>query len=238
MPSGAEIVDQVLGIGRNLASLLGAVWRASSGFVGQAAAAGFGAWAAFRFESRRKSGEERNAQVLALKEALFVLSSQRNLLIRLDRQFLAPHREDRGRFLSIQPTFSQVGAQRQELARLTFLIGDGTAGDLLSRIEHGEGAFQNVIAALQTRSALHFQMQARLERATPQGPTIDSESIRQVIGPALFEQLRQLTDAIYEQVEEATKLNRETVSRIQQHIATRFPGERIPTVIEDRPIAG
>ncbi len=115
-----------------------------------------------------------------------------------------------------------------------FLIKLHASGSLISQLDLAEAQFQTVVALLKERSTLHYRMQARLEAARPTGDAIGSEEVTAIIGRALAQQLKRMTDDLYRSVAEALAINRACVAATQHFLMKVFPGERVPTVIEEK----
>jgi len=212
-----------------LVAILGMI----SGFLEKAAAAGFGAWAAFRFQEYRENRKQHDERLNGLREALFVLTSQGSFLINLDEQQLAPHRDESLRHLLLLPTFPGRAQLKLDLSKLIFLIKMHESGDLLSHLDLAEARFQTVLSVLQERRALHESMQQRLDVLPATAEADFLQTVTRAVGRRIVVALKGTTDALYLAVGDALEENRFCTKSIQDLIRRVFPKERVPKVFED-----
>ncbi len=194
-------------------------------FLQKAVAAGVGAWAAFRFQEYRETRKERGDRIHALREALFLLSSQRGFLLILDQDQLAPMRDDPSRHLLLRPPLFGRAPLPLDLTKLVFLIKLHKSGSLISQLDLAEARFSFVERLLEERRNLHYRVQDRLAatgEAWGDGATLE-EAVTAVVGRPSVLQLKQMTDALYESVAPALATNRECVTAIQEFIKEQFP---------------
>ena len=204
-------------------------------FAGKAVASGVGAWAAFRFQESRETRKERGERINALREALFVLSSQRNFLLELERQQLEPFRASADRHLRLRPLLAGRTPLPLDVGKLVFLIKLHSSGHLISDLDTGEAQFQMVLAILEERRSVHYAMQDRLAASIATADSLTSADFESIVGRHLLVPLKSLTDTLYGAVTDALNTNRANVTKIQEFMRSQFPKDRVPTITEDPP---
>jgi hypothetical protein len=201
-------------------------------FLEKAAAAGFGAWAAFRFQAYREGRKEHDERLNAVREGLFVLASQRSFLINLSDQQLTPMRGEALRYLLLRPTIPGRAQLTLDLSKLVFLIKLHESGPLLSHLDLAEARFQTVLSLLDERRKLHESMQQRLDPLPATVETDLLEAVTRAVGRRIVISLQRATDDLYSAVADAIEENRFCTEGIQGFIRSTFPKERVPQVTE------
>lgn len=197
----------------------------------QAFAAGFGAWAAFRFEARREARSQEGDDADAIREALFALLSQRNFLLNLNKQLIEPFAQHPERFL-VMPALAVTPAFREiTLTRLTFLLGTEHAG-VLSDIDLADARFKTFVSTLETRNRLHLELQERMSRAAPERRTATLEELTAVVGPAIVKQLRDATESLCKMGPLAAKDNETAYALLEEALRKLYPEARVPKLQE------
>ena len=207
----------------------GVPWLAE--LLAQAAAAGFGAWAAFRFESRQRTAQESEDRADAIRRVLFGLLCQRNHLLRIEESSLRGKESDVGRFITIPPLYIGPPPAAIDAMSLTFLLKTKQSG-ILSNLDEANGKFETAVGVLESRNQLHQQAQDKLDRSGFASGETTVGQIQTILGPRLSAQLKLTTDALFELTRAAVILNRSTYDRVQATFKLVFPKLPLPNVIE------
>lgn len=200
------VVDVLTVVWQWMASNSGAAWAALSGTF-------FGAYFAFLLERKHQASKERDARITAGKAAQFALVQQLNGLTNIRRNYLDPLRADPNRHLRLTPFSVHHEFPQLPVNALSFLL-DREGVNVLSEAMVAEHRFQTLIGSLNARNSHHERMQLEVARS---GSTF-------VTDPATLAILKDMTDAIYGQVDDAIAAIERSIKDLKDQLDMRFPG--------------
>lgn len=207
-----------------LASLIGVAGTV----FGSAAGAFGGAHYAFVKQEGARKQEETEAKVGSAQTALFILGQQANLLTNIRTQFLEKYRRDPARHVRMLPSSPVNRADwRLDLNSLSWLIQSRSADTLLQLLLRDDW-FHQTLALLNTRFRIHSEMvQPTMEAAIQSGklpPAFPVRRFEEILGPRLTSQLRQVTDSLFEFVDEGCEKHAQVCLRFAQEMRELLPG--------------
>ena len=188
-----------------------------------------GAWVAFRLEQRHSERRDRDQQLAAAKETLFALVGQYSIIRNVKDQHFDAYRDDPIRFLKALPIPVYEPYPTIETTKILFIL-ESDDPDLLNHVYLAERRFRSAMGLLAERNRLHAQLQQILAVDPPSGE-IAVEEIRRRVGPALFGQLKTVTDGLYAAMESTLAQNRATTERLQALMPRLFPGRKTMKVV-------
>jgi hypothetical protein len=167
------------------------------GAIGAGLGTWFGAWAAFKHERRDREETEHRQQGEALKRALFVLLSQRTVLVNIRDQHLAEHETHRLRHVLLPPFYVAGDELPLDLEPLMFVLNTSNA-DLLNRLQVCNRSYRTILATIDLRNKVHLEGQGVMGRV--RGESATDDEIKEMIGRERWAQLKDFTDALYQAV--------------------------------------
>jgi hypothetical protein len=188
-----------------------------------------GAWVAFRLEQRHSERRDQDQQLAAAKETLFALVGQYSIIRNLKDQHFDGYRDDPLRFLKALPIPVYEPYPAIETTKILFIL-ESDDPDLLNHLYLAERRFRSAMGLLSERNRLHGQLQQLLAGAQPSGE-ISIDEVQKRVGPALFAQLKTVTDGLYSTLESTIVQNRSTADRLEALMPRLFPGRRPMRVV-------
>jgi hypothetical protein len=188
-----------------------------------------GAWVAFRLEQRHSERRDRDQQLAAAKETLFALVGQYSIIRNLKDQHFDAYRQDPLRFLKALPIPVYEPYPAIETTKILFIL-ESDDPDLLNHLYLAERRFRSAMGLLLERNRLHGQLQQILAVDPPPGE-ISAEEVRRRVGPAIFGQLKTVTDGLYAGLDSTIAQNRATADRLQALMPRLFPGRKAMKVV-------
>ncbi len=200
------------------------------GGIGAGLGTWFGAWAAFGHERRDRNRREHLEQGEALRRAMFVLLSQRTLLSNIWRQHLAKFEDHPLRHIAMQPFFVAGEELPFDLDALLFVLNTDDA-DLINRLQVGNRRVHTILSAIELRNSVHLEGQTIVaERA--KGDSATEAEFRELIGPQRWEQLRDFTDSLFEDVQRSLSEIDGNYKAIEAIVVAEYPEVKLFKVRE------
>lgn len=161
----------------------------------------FGAMLAFLFQVLFQHKQERKAALMSAHRMLFCLLQQINTIILVQKDFIAPHLEDPGRFISI-PAIHEVDVQKDvfDFATFGFMLETSESRKIMYDLYLAQASYVEAFRALNERSRLHRQeVQPRLASSgIENGSTVTHEDIERALGSLVFPSIVNTTDQAFD----------------------------------------
>lgn len=196
--------------------VIGAVWAPLSIFAG--------ALAAFAFNNRRATRERIDKEVIEGNLALSVMMKFLNHQVQFMRNYIDPHRGMPDAWFKIMPGPPLDNGVRVELNKnnLGFLLLTSGAVWQLATIE--EERYHHVKGAIDVHNGLMGKAWLKLEEAGfEHGSKIPTSEIEKTLGPVLFQQLKQLGEALIEQVTLNVTSSAEALAALRIELVRKYP---------------
>ena len=194
-----------------------------------------GAWAAFRFESRRRKNEEDEKCVGAANRAIYVVYHYWNILEQFRKEALEPHRgrSDAWLNLAVHPA-APVPTDNFQPNDLQFLLQTGQAETYVMLMLE-EQRFLLALDLIKARSELVLNevrprmSAAGIELRQPMLP----ERIEKVLGIDATHKLKEITAALYKNVDEDLVSLREAHDKLRATMKSLYPCKKFVQVVFD-----
>ncbi|PPQ21098.1 hypothetical protein CV770_02355 [Bradyrhizobium sp. AC87j1] len=200
-----------------LKEVIGAFWAPFSIFAG--------AFSAFAFNNRRATRERIDKEVIEGNLALSVLMKFLNHQFLYKRNYIDPHQGAPDAWFRIMPGPPLDNGIRVELNKnnLGFLLQSSGAVWQQTMIE--EERYHQVKGAIENRNALLEKAWQKLEEAGfEHGSKIPASEIEKALGPVLFQQLKQISEALIEQVTLNVLSSGEAMTALRTDLVRMYPG--------------
>jgi hypothetical protein len=181
----------------------------------------FGAWAAFRHERKDRERREHREQGEALRRTLYVLLSQRTMLVNIRDQHLLRYQSDPLRHIMVPPFFIAPEELGLEFERLLFVLSTSEA-DLINRLEVANRGFRTILATISLRNDLHREGQSLLAKSGQTG-SVDEDEIKRIIGPHIWAQLNDFTDYLFDALPKILNMIDNNYSGVEAVAKKEFP---------------
>jgi hypothetical protein len=198
-----------------------------------------GAWAAFRFQAHEKKTAETDPAVGAGNRAIFTVYALWNVLEQFRKEVMEPYRgrPDAWLNLAAHPA-APVGDDRFDMGALQFLLERGQA-NVFAGVMLEERRFNLAIALIRSRSDLVlnavFPKMAAAGFKVGQPQTL--AAVEDALGEDISHQLKQITGAIYQNVDEDLASWRALYADLRKALQELFPKRKFVQVIFDEPPA-
>lgn len=195
-----------------------------------------GAWAAFRFESRRRKTEEDEKRIGAANRALYVIFHYWNLLEQFRKEVLEPQqgRQDAWLNLAAHPV-APVPTDRFQTNDLQFLLQAEHADTYVALMLEEE----RVLLAL---NLITTRSQLMLDEVFPKmagagvkvGQSMASDQIECVLGVDVTHKLKEITAALFKNIEEDLVSLRAAHDKLRSTMKLLYPnGKFVQAVFEE-----
>ena len=195
-----------------------------------------GAWAAFRFEGRRRTTEEERKNVGAGNRAIYGVYGLWNVLEQYRKEALESFRGRPDAWLNLAAHPAPPSAtDRFQTADLQFLLETGQAS-MFAALMLEQQRFDLAMALIHNRSELVLKsVFPRMAAAGfPVGKPQDLADVERVLGIDLCHQLQQITQAIYQNVDEDLASLRKAHDDLRKALETIYPERKfIQIIFED-----
>lgn len=187
-----------------------------------------GAWAAFRFESRRRKGEEDEKRIGAANRAIYVVYHYWNILEQFRKEVLEPHRNKPDAWLNLAAhPAAPIPTDRFLPNDLQFLLQVEKA-DTYVTLMLEEQRFLFAMGLISARSNLV------LEEVFPKmaaarigvGQSVPSDQIEHVLGVDTTHKLKEITAALYENVDEDLSSLRAAHDNLRATMKSLYPKKK------------
>ena len=203
--------------------ILAAIWAPLSIFVG--------AWTAFYFNNRRSKQDRVDREVTDGNLALSVLAEFHNQQLQYQKHYIEPHRGKPDAWFRIMPG-PPLDSVQIELNRnnLGFLLQSN--GQVWAQVVLEERRFSVVKALVDERNSLLAKAWSKLEDAGIQhGNSIKLSEVEKIVGPVLYQQLRDMGGALIEQIDLNVTSTKEAIDALRQELRRIYPKRNFITIV-------
>lgn len=187
-----------------------------------------GAWAAFALEGRRTKHEEQKKNVGAANRALYTVFNLWNFLEQCRKEVLEPFRAKPDDWLNLaaNPTLA-TGECKFQVADLQFLLETPHA-EVLAKLLLEEQRFAIAVDLIRARSALTLEkvFPAMAAAGIKVGQSAPLDLVEHALGIDVVHQLKQLTSAIYSNVDEDLNSLMATHQELRQTMKALYPEQK------------
>lgn len=179
-----------------------------------------GAWVAFQLQLAERTKKEKRSEAAAGRRALLVLCNQYCLVKRYYELVLKQFKDDKFRWLKLQPYDAFHSFLRQDIEGLGFLL-DSPDPSLIQKLLIAEESFIELVTTVHQRNEVHlnqFQIELQTVKVVPQ----DDEELQFMFGPRLMALLRNLTDYTFELAGSTLKLNEESFDALNLYLNAHY----------------
>jgi len=205
----------------------------SMSIVGQAIAAtfgaGFGAWAAFRFESRKERVKTENERYLAIRFAHFVIMSQYSELLSLKKDYLKDFKNRKDSWWQLKPATIGFTSPKIDYSGLSFIL-ESSDPNLLNRITVGQQKHEAVRNAISIRNDIMIELQRRAAVLNTQGinEVENEEELCRILGNDLITILKDYTKSLFEIHESSISFIKQNLEDTHKLVKKQFPDRKPP----------
>ena len=190
-----------------------------------------GAFAAFYLERRRDGKKETDEKYLAARYAHFVVLTQYQEILTLERGHLAEFKENQYAWRLLQPAIAGFLASTLNSMELSFLL-EAPDPDLLNRLTLGQQRYETVRKILALRADAHGALQARTAQLHLNGvEAVSDEDSARLVGLDVVGALKSLTLALYQCQPAAKLLLERNLEDLTAFIKATFPDRRAPRYV-------
>ncbi len=199
-----------------------------------------GAWAAFRFESRRRKTEEDEKRIGAGNRALYVVYHYWNLLEQFRKEVLEPHRGKQDAWLNLaaHPAAS-IPTDRFLPNDLQFLLQVERADTYVTLMLEEQRALLALNLITGRSNLVLNEVFPRMAGAGIRvGQQLGSDEIERILGVDVTHKLKELTAALFKNVDEDLVSLRAAHDKMRSTMKDLYPARKFLQVIfEDSRVA-
>jgi hypothetical protein len=194
-----------------------------------------GAWAAFALESRRRKNDVESREIAGGNRAIYTVYSLWNVLEQFRKEVLEPFRGSPDAWLNLaaHPTAPEL-SDRFQISELQFLIERGPAS-VFAALLLEEQRVNLALGLIRSRSDIVLnEVFPRMARAgVGIGQSRDQEEVEQILGVDVCHKLREITAALYLNVDEDLASLRSTYDLLRKTMKTLYPKRKFLEIIFD-----
>ncbi|QIY81267.1 hypothetical protein [Chromobacterium violaceum] len=198
-----------------------------------------GAWGAFLLENERKKREVADANIGAANRAIYTIFNLWNVLEQYRKEVLEPYRSKSDAWLSVaaNPTIP-TGIHTFQADELQFLLSQSKP-EIYAALLLEEQRFAIAIDLIRTRSSLVLdQVFAKMASAQiPIGANMLEVDVEQILGIDTTHKLKQLTAAIYRNVDENLESLQKQYETLRSSMQELYPKRKLIQIQFDSPRA-
>ncbi|SEI44145.1 hypothetical protein SAMN04244579_00477 [Azotobacter beijerinckii] len=203
-------------------------WKDLLAALASLAASFAGAWAAFALESRRRKREEEGKSIGAANRAIYTVFTLWNVLEQYRKEVLEPFRGKPDAWLNLaaNPTIP-VGDSKFQAGDLQFLL-QTTHANIFATLLLEEQRFGLAIDLIRSRSSLVLEevFPAMAAAGIGVGQPMHQAHVEQALGIDVTHKLKQLTVAIYTNVDEDLVSLRTTYEQFRKVLQELYPKQK------------
>jgi len=189
--------------------------------IAAAVGAFLGSGSAFLLQYIHQRRSLRVARESSLIQAEFILSMQLNTLVQLDRQHLAPLRDDPERTLLLRPAAYIPSETLLDISTIAFVAVSGQV-EALQAVHGAQDAYRSALSMLQERATFYKQTCYGADvRSTSfdfdSGESTSQLDVRQV------RVLKSLTDGLYKTVADAIEMETQAFADLDLVLRSHYP---------------
>lgn len=193
------------------------------------AAAFSGAICAFWLNDNAKARETEQQQVAAVNRAIFALVQQFNTLKVIQRQIIEPSRNDKAKFINMQPSLPiTTQPPTMNFDELSFLLETEERNFLMEMMVEKE-RFETALQAMNERSRLHLEvLQPKMAAAEiVEGGDYTVNYITGVLGESFTFHIQRATEVAITRIDETIASNQDFTNRFHAAMKRLFPQHSI-----------
>jgi hypothetical protein len=197
-----------------------------------------GAWAAFKFQTHQKQEEETRRNIGAGNRAIYGVYALWNVLEQFRKEVLEPFRgrDDAWLNLAAHPA-PPVGVDRFQQGDLQFLLEKGQAS-VFATVMLEEQRFHLAMNLIQSRSRIVlddvFPRMAAAGFGVRQARPL--QEVERVLGIDVCHKLREITTAIYQNVDEDLASLRQLYEDLRGALQAIYPDQKYLQVVFEAPV--
>lgn len=196
-----------------------------------------GAWAAFKLQAYEKRVEQIRRNIGAGNRAIYDVYAFWNVLEQFRKEVLEPLRERPDAWLNLAAhPAAPMGVDRFDASALQFLLEEGHAS-VFAALMLEERRFHLAIDLIRTRSELVLEtVFPRMAAAGFRiGQSQGAADVERALGVDVCHKLRQITAAIYQNVDEDLASLRQLYVDLRKAMQAMYPGRKFVQVEFDQP---
>lgn len=167
-------------------------------------AAFIGAWTAFHLESKARKNEERQKRIDAANSLIYALMERSSIINYIKTDIIDPKRDDKVRFMSIEPIRDFKGPDFKILVQDISYIFQTKYRYLVVDLHIINQQFEYLIKAIRNRSDIHLdKVQPLLEKAgLKKNDMLTIDKLEEVIGNRYFNIIQTTTNSMIKSVDD------------------------------------
>lgn len=192
-----------------------------------------GAWAAFKFESHRSEAEEQKKNIGAGNRAIYGVYALWNVLEQFRKEVLEPYRRRPDAWLNLAAhPAPPIATERFQTSDLQFLLERGQAS-IFAVLMLEEQRFNLAIDLIRSRSdlVLNAVFPKMAAAGFGVGHAQNQDAVEGALGIDLCHKLKQITAAIFQNVDEDLASLRSVYVDLRKALETLYPGQKFLQVI-------
>jgi len=185
----------------------------------------FGAMLAFLFQLVLHRKQERKAAQMSAQRMLFCLLQQMNTLMLVQKDFVFPHMDDPGRFLSIPAVHAfDIDKNVFDFSTFGFMLETNESRMIMYDLYLAQESYIEALRALNERSRFHREeVQPRLASSgVENGATVTHGDIKRALGPLVFPTIVASTDQLIDVLKNAFGKLAKSKQGFRAYVVKRF----------------
>lgn len=184
-----------------------------------------GAMLAFLFQLLLHRKQEQKAALMSAHRMLFCLLQQMNTIMLVQKDFIAPHLNDPGRFISI-PAIHEFDFEKNsfDFSTFDFMLETNESRMIMYDLYLAQESYIEALRALNERSRLHRdEVQPRLASAgIGNGSTVTNGDVKQALGSLVFPSIVTMTDQVIDVLKSAFVKLAKSKQDFRAYVVKRF----------------
>jgi hypothetical protein len=192
-----------------------------------------GAWAAFKFESRRRKQETIERQISATNRALYTIFNLWNVLRQFQKESIEPVRGNVDIWLNMNATLpTSYGLTSFQADELAFLLQTEHV-NIYAELLLEEQRFWIAVRQIEMRSSivLNEVFPKMAASSVPVGAKLTEHQIENIIGIDVQHKLKEITSGIIENIDENVKSLIETHDKLRAAMKSIYPKKKFVTIL-------
>ncbi|MEQ3632067.1 hypothetical protein [Thalassolituus sp.] len=203
--------------------------KTMAGIIATLAAAFFGAFFAYKFNSDREENKKDEVDLASANKAIFTVIRIFNYVHSYNNQFIKSEKGNPGFYISIRPSLS--GSDKDwkiDYDSISFLIAKSKPEILIDLVELEE-LFDNFKKILATRNRMHLEeVHPLMEKAgITDGAEVSMLDIDNILGDRLSTMMKRITVSLIEETEYLESKSEEVVRELYNVMKDLFKGGNV-----------
>lgn len=202
--------------------------------IGPLSGAFTGSYLAYRLAIRRENKKQEAERINAAQEALFILTYQVNTIAVFKKQILSKHYDSPFRHFEI-PTIEMQDHKNLNVnfSSISFILSSKYK-EMLGRIMVSNDYFHSLIGAIHKRNGTHSEYQQIISiSGVKHGSTLTNEEAIKIAGSRLPNELKSITDAIYEMTDSHITSTTKLVDEFATILEKIYPNSKFIRFVVD-----